>query len=42
MSGEERREKIINTLKSSDSPISGSELAKILGVTFVSISKYWV
>ena len=33
MSGEERREKIINTLKSSESPISGSELAKILGVS---------
>ena len=33
MSGEERREKIINTLKSSESPMSGSGLAKILGVS---------
>ena len=33
MSGEERREKIINTLKSSESPVSGSKLAKTAGVS---------
>lgn len=33
MSGEERREKIISTLKNSDSPVSGSGLAKTLGVS---------
>lgn len=33
MSGEERREKIISTLKNSEEAISGSGLAKILGVS---------
>ena len=33
MSGEERREKIISTLKNSETPVSGSGLAKILGVS---------
>lgn len=33
MSGEKRREKIISTLKNSENPVSGSGLAKILGVS---------
>lgn len=33
MTGEERRKKIINILKESDDPVSGTELAKLLGVS---------